>query len=313
MKPANFHGLYPAIVTPMFENGDIDYEAFKRLIDWHISEGTNGLCVLGTTGESPTVDEFEEVVKCAVSHSAGRIPIVAGTGTNSTKTTIEKTKKALKLGADGALIVTPYYNKPSQDGLYCHFATVAAAAPELPIILYNVPGRTGVDMLPETTARLSKVPNIVATKEASGKQERYTELPKMCEEGFLIFTGEDGQACNAVLSGCCGVISVTGNVAPRQMVSMIQAAREGKADVAKSIDACLQDLHKAVFSEPSPAPVKFLLAQEMGKIKEGIRGPLLPATLKVQEPLRAAYKKALTAPLPEAEKNERKEVSERRR
>lgn len=290
MQSLKLSGSFPAIVTPMKENGDIDYAAFKSLIEWHITEGTNGLVVLGTTGEAPTVDcaEFEKLLTTAKEAVAGRIPIIAGTGSNCTRSSIAKTKKAFELGMDAALLVMPYYNKPTQEGMYQHCKAVAEAVPEMPIILYNVPGRTVVDLLPETAGRLAQLPNVVGTKEASGKIERYEQLRKLCGPDFMIFTGEDYQAMEAVFRGACGVISVTANVAPGLVSRMIKAAIAGNRDEAAALDAKLQPLHKAVFLEPSPAPAKWLLSTQMKMIEGGIRLPLLPATDKVHAELVSA-------------------------
>jgi len=233
--------------------------------------------------------EWEGVVGTCITHAKGRVPVIAGTGTNSTAATVAKTKRALELGADAALIVTPYYNKPTQEGLYQHYTTVAKAVPQLPIILYNVPGRTGCDMLPETVERLSKVGSIIATKEAAGKIERFADIRKRCGPDFVVYSGEDGLACESIKQGGDGVISVTANVAPGLFSRMCKAGLAKDFTEAERLDSFLTPLHKALFCEPNPTPSKFLL-KEMGKIKGGIRLPLLPLTSANEGLLREALK-----------------------
>jgi 4-hydroxy-tetrahydrodipicolinate synthase len=284
-------GSIVALVTPMLEDGRIDYDALRRLIDWHIAEGTDCIGVVGTTGESPTVsmDENCEVIRVAVEQAAGRVPILAGTGANNTSEAIELTRYAKKVGADCHLSVVPYYNKPSQEGIYRHFKAIAEAV-ELPMVLYNVPGRTVADMLPETALRLAQIPGVVGIKEASGDIARAAHLVKHAPKGFSIYSGDDGTACALMLLGGQGNVSVTANIAPRLMHEMCVAAIEGQARAAAAIHLRLLPLHRQLFCEPSPAPAKWALSQ-LGRCTPQVRLPLLPLTAAGQ----AAVREAMTA------------------
>ena len=270
----DFAGCLVAIVTPMRRDGAIDFDAWSRLIDFHLVNGTRGIVVGGTTGESPTLAEAElkELTERACARVAGRIPIIAGAGTNSTAATLERVRWLSLLPIDALLIVTPAYNKPSQEGLYRHFAA-AAEASRVPVILYNVPGRTCVDMLPETVARLSQLPRIVAVKEALPQIERVRALVAECRHGFTVLSGDDATAREAILAGARGVVSVTANVAPRAMADMAAAAQHGEVSRAELLDARLARLHHALFLEANPIGVKWALAR-MGLIDSGIRLPL---------------------------------------
>jgi 4-hydroxy-tetrahydrodipicolinate synthase len=267
-------GSIVALVTPMEENGALDTASLNKLIDFHIQEGTDAIVAMGTTGESATLDEAEhcEVIRRVVDRIAGRIPVIAGTGANSTTEAIALTQRAKDLGADACLLVTPYYNKPTQEGLYRHYKSIAEAV-DIPQILYNVPGRTACDMLPETVARLAAIENIAGIKDATGKIERGRKIRALCGEGFAIYSGDDATACELCLQGADGDISVTCNVAPRLMHEMCAAAMAGRRDEAEAIDARLAVLHKQLFVESNPIPVKWAL-YDMGLIKKGIRLPL---------------------------------------
>ena len=271
-----FQGSMVALVTPMHDDNSLDREALKRLVEFHFDNGTDAIVAVGTTGESPTLDfdEHCEVIKLAVTYSRGRIPVIAGTGANSTSEAIELTRCAKEAGADACLLVTPYYNKPTQEGLYRHHRAIAEAV-AIPQILYNVPGRTACDMLPETVARLASVPNIVGIKEATGKVERVRQVRQQSNEAFEIYSGEDSVALDSMLEGARGVISVTANVAPRLMQQMCAAARAGDEKQARTIDQKLAALHKSLFVETNPIPVKWAL-KAMGMINGGIRLPLTP-------------------------------------
>lgn len=270
-----FSGSIVALVTPMRADGAVDNEALARLVEFHIDSGTSAIVAVGTTGESPTlsVEEHIGVVRHVVQRAAKRIPVIAGTGANSTREAIEWTQLAKEAGADACLLVTPYYNKPTQEGLYRHYRAIAEAV-AIPQILYNVPGRTGCDLKPETVARLTEMPNIVGLKEAASL-ERNRELFARVGGRLALFSGDDDLACECVLAGYQGVISVSANVAPRQVRAVIEAARAGKVKEARQLDAKLQPLHKAMFLESNPIPVKWALAR-MGMIPEGIRLPLTP-------------------------------------
>jgi 4-hydroxy-tetrahydrodipicolinate synthase len=285
-------GSLVAIVTPMFDDGRLDLVALRALIDWHIDAGTDGIVIVGTTGESPTVDVDEHclLIKTTVEHVAGRIKVIAGTGANSTSEAIELTAKAKSLGVDACLLVTPYYNKPSQEGLYQHFAAVAAAV-DIPQILYNVPGRTSCDMNNDTVLRLAKISNIVGIKDATGSIERGTDLLLRCPKGFAIYSGDDATGMALMLLGSQGVISVTANVAPKLMHEMCVAAMAGNVKVACEINAKLFALHQKLFIEANPIPVKWVL-QEMGKIKAGIRLPMVNLSAQYHDVLRAAMRQA---------------------
>jgi 4-hydroxy-tetrahydrodipicolinate synthase len=276
MKP--ILGSIVALVTPMSDDGSIDYPALRRLIDWHIAEGTDCIGVVGTTGESPTVSMQEncEVIRVAVEHAAGRVPIMAGTGANATAEAIELTRFAKQVGADCHLSVVPYYNRPSQEGIYRHFRAIAEAV-DLPMVLYNVPGRTVADMLPETVLRLAQLPGIVGIKEASGNIERACQLIKQAPKGFAIYSGDDGTAVALMLLGGHGNVSVTANVAPRLMHELCMAAMEGDARRAAALHLRLLPLHKQLFCEPSPAPAKWAMAQ-LGLCGEALRLPIVPLT-----------------------------------
>ncbi len=285
-------GSLVAIVSPMHEDGSLDVEAFRRLIDWHIGEGTDGIVVVGTTGESPTVD-FEEhclLIKTAVEQAGGRVPIIAGTGANSTREAIELQAYAKRTGANLTLSVVPYYNKPTQEGLYRHFRAIAEAV-DIPVILYNVPGRTVCDMQNDTALRLAQVPNIVGIKDATGNLERGSELIRRAPKGFGIYSGDDGTALALTLMGGDGVISVTANVAPRAMHELCAAAFAGDLALARSINNKLLGLHRHLFVEANPIPVKWVL-QQLGRIGGGIRLPLTPLSSSFHDLLRGAMDQA---------------------
>ncbi|MGA7178565.1 MAG: 4-hydroxy-tetrahydrodipicolinate synthase [Thiobacillaceae bacterium] len=285
-------GSLVAIVTPMHGDGSLDLASLRKLVDWHVEEGSDAILIVGTTGESPTVDfdEHCELIRVAVEQAAGRIPVIAGTGANSTREAIELTNCAKAAGADASLSVTPYYNKPPQEGLYRHFKAIAEAV-DLPLILYNVPGRTGVDMGNDTTLRLAQIPNIVGTKDATGSIERNTDLIRRAPKDFAIYTGDDATGLAFMLLGGQGVISVTANVAPKLMQEMCVAAFSGNLEIARAINERLFLLHTKLFVEANPIPVKWALA-EMGKISQGIRLPLVPLSEAHHETLRAAIKHA---------------------
>lgn len=270
-----FSGSIVAIVTPMLADGAVDNGALDRLVEFHIAEGTNGIVAVGTTGESPTlsVEEHIGVVRRIVERAAKRIPVIAGTGSNSTTEAIEQTELAKAAGADACLSVTPYYNKPTQEGLYRHYKAIAEAV-DIPVILYNVPGRTSCDLKPETVERLAAIPNIVGLKEAPSI-ERNRELLSRVGGRIDLFSGDDDLAVESVLMGFQGVISVTANIAPRRIRAVIDAALAGRKEEARRLDAELQHLHKAMFLESNPIPVKWALAR-MGMIADGIRLPLTP-------------------------------------
>ncbi len=269
-------GSLVAIVTPMQADGTLDIPGFKALLDWHVAEGTDGIVVVGTTGESPTVDVDEHclLIKTAVEHCRGRVPVIAGTGANSTTEAIELANFARQVGADYSLSVVPYYNKPSQEGLYRHFKAIAEAV-DLPMILYNVPGRTVADLSNDTVLRLAQVPGIVGIKDATGNLDRGAELLKRKPAAFRVYSGDDGSALAYMLLGANGDISVTANVAPRAMHEMCAAALAGEAKKAIAINERLIGLHQKLFVEANPIPVKWALAR-MGRIPEGIRLPLTP-------------------------------------
>jgi 4-hydroxy-tetrahydrodipicolinate synthase len=276
MKP--IVGSIVALVTPMHQDGSVDYDGLRRLIDWHITEGTDCIGVVGTTGESPTVsvEEHCEIIRIAVEHAAGRVPIRAGAGANSTREAIELTRYSKSVGADCTLQVVPYYNKPSQEGIYQHFKAIAEAV-DLPVVLYNVPGRTVADMLPETTLRLAQVPGIVAIKEATGNIELAAQLIKHAPAGFSIYSGDDGTAVALMLLGGHGNVSVTANVAPKLMHELCMAAIEGRVQRAREIHLRLLSLHKHLFCEPSPAPTKWAMSR-LGLCLPAVRLPILPLT-----------------------------------
>jgi len=276
MKP--IVGSIVALVTPMHDDGSVDYPALRRLIDWHIAEGTDCIGVVGTTGESPTVSMEEncEVIRVAAQHAAGRVPIMAGTGANSTAEAIELTRFAKQVGADCHLSVVPYYNRPSQEGIYQHFKAISEAV-DLPLVLYNVPGRTVADMSVETALRLATVPGIVGIKEATGNIERACQLIKHRPPGFAVYSGDDGTAVALMLLGGDGNVSVTANIAPRLMHELCVAALEGNTKRAAALHLQLLPLHKQLFCEPSPAPAKWALAQ-LGRCAPFVRLPIAPLT-----------------------------------
>jgi 4-hydroxy-tetrahydrodipicolinate synthase len=265
-----------AIVSPMREDGSLDYDAYRRLIEWHIAEGTNGIVAVGTTGESPTVDHDEhcELIRIAVETTRGRVPVVAGTGGNSTAEAVELTAYAKGVGADATLQVVPYYNKPTQEGMCQHFRKVAETV-DLPVILYNVPGRTVADLSTETTLRLAQVPGVVGIKDATGDLARASDLLKRAPKSFAVYSGNDDTALAMMLLGGHGVISVTANVAPRLMSELCKAALAGDLSGARALNNRLLPLHLKLFVEANPIPVKWALAK-MGRISGGIRLPLVP-------------------------------------
>jgi len=268
-------GSLVAIVSPMREDGSLDFDAYRRLIEWHIAEGTNGIVAVGTTGESPTVDHDEhcELIRVAVETVRGRVPVIAGTGGNSTAEAIELTAFAKGVGADATLQVVPYYNKPTQEGLFQHFRKVAETV-DLPLILYNVPGRTVADLATETTLRLAQVPGVVGIKDATGDLARAADLLKRAPKSFAVYSGNDDSALALMLLGGHGVISVTANVAPRLMSELVKAALAGDLSGARALNNRLLPLHMKLFVEPNPVPVKWALAK-MGRIEGGIRLPLV--------------------------------------
>ena len=283
-------GSIVALVTPMHEDGSIDYDGLRSLIDWHIDEGTDCIGVVGTTGESPTVtvEEHCEIIRVAVAHAAGRVPIMAGAGGNATAEAIELTRYAKDVGADCSLQVVPYYNKPSQEGMYRHFRAVAEAV-DLPVVLYNVPGRTVADLQHDTVMRLAQVPGIVGIKEATGNIERAAWLIKHAPAGFSIYSGDDGTAVALMLLGGHGNVSVTANVAPRLMHEMCRAAIGGDVRTATALHLKLLALHRQLFCEPSPAPAKWALAT-MGRCRPTVRLPLTELTPSGQAAVLAAMK-----------------------
>ncbi|MCP3671137.1 MAG: 4-hydroxy-tetrahydrodipicolinate synthase [Gammaproteobacteria bacterium] len=269
-----FQGSMVALVTPMTEDGVVDEQAMRGLVDWHVEQGTSAIVAVGTTGESATLDEKEhcDVIRQVVEFCAGRMPVIAGTGANSTTEAINLTRCAKQAGADAALLVTPYYNKPTQEGLFLHHQAVAEAV-AIPQILYNVPGRTACDMLPDTVARLSKIENIIGIKEATGDVARVAQFQAVCGDDFDLYSGDDTTGCEFLLAGGQGVISVTTNIAPKAMNEMCRAALAGQREEAVRIDQGLAGLHRDLFLESNPIPVKWALA-EMGRIPVGIRLPL---------------------------------------
>ena len=287
-----FQGSMVAIVTPMLPNGDIDYPAFDRLLEWHVKSGTNAIVVVGTTGESPTLtlEEHCDVVARCVKTINGRIPVIAGTGSNSTAEAIFYTRKSKEMGADACLLVTPYYNRPSQEGLYQHFKKIAEEV-DIPQILYNVPGRTGCDLLPETVDRLADLDNIVGIKEATGDLDRGQHVINLCGDRIAIFSGDDATALDMILAGGKGNISVTANVAPAMMHEMCKLALAGEREAASQLNARLAGLHNALFLESNPVPVKWALA-ELGRIQNGIRLPLVQLNEAYHIPVREAMRHA---------------------
>jgi 4-hydroxy-tetrahydrodipicolinate synthase len=283
-------GSIVALVTPMQEDGSVDYPALRRLIDWHIAEGTDCIVVVGTTGESPTVsvEEHCEIIRVSVEQAKGRVPIMAGAGGNSTREAIELSKYAREVGADCTLQVVPYYNKPTQEGIYLHFKAIAEAV-DLPVVLYNVPGRTVADMQHDTVLRLAQVPGIVGIKEATGNIDRAAWLVKQAPKGFSIYSGDDLTAVALMLLGGHGNVSVTANVAPRAMHELCVAAIAGDARRAAQIHLQLLSLHKQLFVEPNPIPVKWALAR-LGRCGGTLRLPLTPLTEALQPALEQALR-----------------------
>lgn len=281
-------GSMVALVTPMHADGTVDWESLASLVEWHIESGTDGIVAVGTTGESATLGfrEHDEVIERVVELVDGRLPVIAGTGGNATDEAIRLTRHAKRTGADACLLVCPYYNKPTQEGLYRHFHAIAMAV-DIPQVLYNVPSRTGVDLLPETVQRLAEIDNIVALKEAKGSLERIHDLIERCGDDLMIFSGDDGTAMESMVVGGKGDISVTANVAPALMHEMCAAAVSGDRELAERLDAKLQPLHSALFLEPNPIPVKWAL-YEMGRIGPGIRLPMTPLDEKFHQPVRDA-------------------------
>ena len=290
MKP--IVGSIVALVTPMHEDASVDYDGLRNLIDWHIAEGTDCIGVVGTTGESPTVsvEEHCEIIRISVQHAAGRVPIMAGAGANSTREAIALTRFSKEVGADCTLQVVPYYNKPSQEGIYQHFKAIAEAV-DLPVVLYNVPGRTVADMQPETTLRLAQLPGVVGVKEASGDIGRAAQLIKHAPTGFSIYSGDDGTAVALMLLGGHGNVSVTANVAPRLMHELCVAAMAGDVLKARQLHFRLLSLHRQLFCEPSPAPTKWAMSR-LNRCSNTVRLPITPLTSAGQALVDAALREA---------------------
>src|SRR5438093_8090384 len=285
-------GSLVAIITPMREDGSLDLARLRALIDWHVAEGTDGIVVVGTAGEPPTVKfgEHKELIRMAVSHARGRIPVIAGTGGNSSAEAIELTEAAKKAGATACLSVVPYYNKPTQEGLYRHFRKIAETV-DLPMIVYNVPGRTVADLANDTVLRLAQVPGIIGIKDATANIERGTDLMRRLPRNFAIYSGDDATALALVLLGGHGVISVTANVAPKLMHQMCAAALVGDVKKSRELNDRLLPLHQRLFVETNPAPVKWAMA-EMGLIEYGLRLPLAPLSEKFYQAVREALHEA---------------------
>jgi len=285
-------GSIVAIVTPMHADGSLDLPGLRKLIDWHIAEGTDGIVIVGTTGESPTVsvEEHCELIKIAVEHTAKRIPVIAGTGGNSTTEAIELTQYAKSVGADASLLVVPYYNRPTQEGMYQHFKKIAESV-DLPAILYNVPGRTVADMANETILRLAQVPGIIGVKDATGNIARGSDLIRLAPKSFAVYSGDDATAMALMFCGAKGNISVTANVAPRGMHELCAAAMAGKVAEAVAINNKLLPLHNKLFVEPNPVPVKWAMT-EMGLIPPGLRLPLAPLGEGYHDTVRAALRES---------------------
>jgi len=284
-------GSLVALITPMLPDGRLDLPTYRKLIDWHIEQGTNGLVVVGTTGESPTVsmEENSELIRIAVEHTAGRVPVIAGAGANSTAEAVELSKGANDVGADAILSVVPYYNRPTQEGMYQHFRTVAEAV-DIPVILYNVPGRTVADLQTQTTLRLAQIDNITGIKDATGDIARGVELIRQAPDGFSVYSGDDATAAALILLGGKGNISVTANVAPRLVSQLCAAALAGDARRTREINELLSPLNRALFVEGNPIPVKWALAK-LGLTALGYRLPLV----ELSEPHHAAVLDALAA------------------
>lgn len=287
-----FTGSMVAIATPMHGDGVVDFDSLDKLVDFHLENKTDVIIPAGTTGESATLDHDEhcEVIKRVIQRVKGRVPVIGGTGANSTWEAISLTRCAAEAGVDACLLVTPYYNKPTQEGLYQHYKKIAEEV-DIPQILYNVPGRTACDMLPETVARLADIKNIVGVKEASGDLSRGIKIKELCGPEFMVVSGEDFQAMESILAGGQGVISVTANIAPRLMHDMCEAALAGDRQKAEAINLKLEDLHRDLFIESNPIPTKWAL-HEMGLIPAGIRLPLTPLDQQYHDTLRKALQKA---------------------
>ena len=287
-----FQGSIVALVTPMRSDGSVDESSLRALIDWHVEQGTDAIVAVGTSGESATLNEAEhcKLIRQVVEYTAGRLPIIAGTGANSTSEAIALTRCAAEAGADACLLVTPYSNKPTQEGLYLHHKAVAEAV-DIPQLLYNVPGRTACDMLPETVARLAEIANIVGIKEATGDLQRVPQLRELCGPGFSLISGDDATTREFVLLGGRGCISVTANVAPAAMHRMVAAALRGDVAEAERIDSGLADLHRVLFLESNPIPVKWAL-EEMGRIPAGLRLPLTRLSGQYHDAVRQALSRA---------------------
>ena len=285
-----FKGSFVALVTPMTQARALDWGALDALVDWHLEAGTHGFVPVGTTGESPTLDipDHLKVIERVIERVGGRRPVLAGTGSNATDEAILMTREAQAMGAAGSLQVTPYYNKPTQEGLFQHFSAIADAVP-MPVVLYNVPGRTVADLLPETVARLAAHPGIVGLKEATGSVARIKDLKAQVPDDFALLSGEDGMNVELMEAGCVGVISVTANVVPAALAAICEVALAGDFAKARELDASLAALHEALFLEPNPIPVKWALAA-MDRMKGGIRLPLTPLSAEAQGPLRAALR-----------------------
>ena len=287
-----FKGSIPALVTPMRPDGTLDLEAWDRLVDFHLAEGSDALVVGGTTGESPALarEELETLIATARRRVAGRIPVIAGSGTAGTAKSVALSRAAESAGADALLVVTPYYNRPTQEGLFRHYTAIADAV-GIPVVLYNVPGRTACDLLPGTVARLSAHPRIVGIKEATGSVERCNEILATARSGFVVLSGDDATAIRLVRAGARGVISVTANVAPALMAQMCRAAFAGEFEKARAINDRLLPLHRRLFIEANPSPAKWALA-EMGRIENEVRLPLVPLSAQFHETVRAALREA---------------------
>ena len=287
-------GSIVAMVTPMHEGGAIDTAALRRLVEFHIDNGTSAIVAVGTTGESSPLDHDEhiDVIEAVVQAAAGRLPVIGGTGANSTTEALFLTRRAKEVGVEACLLVTPYYNKPTQDGLFQHYKLISETV-DIPQILYNVPGRTACDMLPETVERLAELDNIVGIKEATGDLERIHQLKRSLPEEFALYSGEDWLSMETMLAGGHGVISVTANVAPALMQSMCERALAGDREAAEVLDERLQGLHKALFMESNPIPAKWAL-QQMSAIGSGIRLPLTPLSERCQPAVRDAMRLAET-------------------
>lgn len=287
-----FQGSMVALVTPMHADGAIDWDALDALVDWHIEQGTNAIVAVGTTGESATlsVEEHKRVIEATVRRSSGRCPIIAGTGANSTAEAIELTEAAKHAGADACLLVVPYYNKPTQEGLYLHHKAISEAV-DIPQILYNVPGRTACDMLPATVARIVEFDNVVGIKEATGDMQRAREVLAVCEGKALVYSGDDATAIDMMLLGGKGNISVTANIAPAVMANMCAAAIAGDAATARTLNAQVEELHRVLFVESNPIPVKWAVEQ-LGRCGSGIRLPLTPLSSRYHDTVRAAMRAA---------------------